>query len=671
VRFRWLVCCAILLAAAPARAADSDGDGLSDDDEQNGVAGEPLLDLPAMGADPAAPDLFVQVDYETCDPVLSYCGPENTFDTNRLGSRAAFRLAAFFAPDIRLHLDTGVPTLASDAAFVHGDWGGTHRLPTGPHPCNPDLLGARFGYFHRTVVAGTSGGGGGDLYGFCSGGDTVHMGVLAQELGHNFGIGHGGNFDSYPANCKPHYRSPMNYAYTYDDQIVQYSRGQFAGVVLDPARMDELAGLGTTDPTVLQSLRDSPWLFNVREDGAIDWNRDGRFEAGTVRAAPTWAYASCEQSSPHTDALAVTSEPALAWLGDAGGGTPRLYLISRSQADGTLEARFLTRFDACDPFVEPQSCTDWDPKASDPARAVPGSKPGRGWPAVASTTTVGARLVVVYADAVGLPWSQTLSMSSGAEAWSAPAMVDATPLTGDPALVEMPGGQALLLMAPIAGGMAAWQLDLTSGTWSGPTAQMWDDGSAMQPCWGAALARGWLAGQPDEQLVTVVPEGASCELIVATRDAATGLWTRLGDGIWTGLPPVTGARPSLQYVPYDNATPEDGRFYLAWRPNPTGAALIAMTEGNDARAGAVDRRFVFIRGTFMRNVWALLGGAPDLEYDARFDENLRAVQVYEKSGGLWFMPFADGVTDVEMRDQDDYHFIKQFLACSLDGSCKP
>ena len=64
---------------------------------------------------------------------------------------------------------------------------------------------------------------------------------------------------SYPANCKPHYRSPMNYAYTYDSRVLSYSRGTLLADPLDPRAMDETKGLGTTDPVILQTMRELPW----------------------------------------------------------------------------------------------------------------------------------------------------------------------------------------------------------------------------------------------------------------------------------------------------------------------------------------------------------------------------------------------------------------------------
>jgi hypothetical protein len=663
----------IALGSATARAQDLDQDGLADAIERDGVADEPLLDFPAMGADPSRPDLFVQADWAGCDPILEYCGPNNSLDHHRMSSTAAFQLAAYFGPDVRVHVDSGVATRAGDVDRVHGAWGGARRQPfQGPYRCDPDVLGVRDGTFHRGVVTAINSGGGGDLFGACFGGDSVRMGVLAQELGHNFGIGHGGNFESFPANCKPHYRSPMNYAYTYDFGITRFSRGAFAQVVLNPTRMDELAGLGSTEPGLLASLRGSPWYLNVRDDGAIDWNRDGRYQTTAVRAAPTWAWAGCEQSTAHTDVMYLARDPAMAWLPEP--GAPRFYVITRNTVTGVLERRFATRFDTCDPFIEPQSCTNFTPSPPDAAAIVPGAAGGTGFPATAGVLRAqAATLHVVYADETGRPVHQRLHMVGGAEVWEAPVRVSDVAFTGDPGLVELPGEDALLLLAPADGGLRSYRLDLASGAWSGGALVTWESGELVAPCAGVAVTRGFQADLgATEQVYAAIPTGERCALELARRDPASGAWQRFGSAAWVGAVPLVGGRPGLAYQPFDPATPEDGRFFVAWRPSPAGAGLIALSEGNDPRPAATTRRLKLEPGAQIKNGWALVDGGVTLGFDRRFDQNLRAIYVYANGGWVWFHPFADGIIDVDMRDQDDYAMIRKYLACSLvPGTCTP
>src|SRR5262245_16267916 len=75
MRGRWMMMAILVLATAGGAAArvtavDSDGDGLPDDWERHGVtidggAGPRFIDLPAMGADPMRPDIFLQIDWMT------------------------------------------------------------------------------------------------------------------------------------------------------------------------------------------------------------------------------------------------------------------------------------------------------------------------------------------------------------------------------------------------------------------------------------------------------------------------------------------------------------------------------------------------------------------------------------------------------------------------------
>ncbi|WP_428267546.1 hypothetical protein [Haliangium sp.] len=648
-----------------AAAADSDGDGVPDDIERDGVAGEPLLDFPAYAADPAVPDVFVQMDWVSCDPIVEYCGPNASLDRNRMTSQAAAEMAVYFAPEVSVHVDNGVPAPTPELASVHGAWGGAHRLPPGPQTCNRGSLGARFGYFHRGTVAGIGGGGGGVLYGYCFGASSDRGAVAAHELGHNFGLDHGGNEGSYPANCKPHYRSPMNYAYLYDGSLSQFSRGQRA-LTLNPTALDEQRGVGSDDPAVLDSLRGGPWFLDVSDDGAVDWNRNGRIDPEPVRAPITWASASCDQSTAQVDFFAPVREPSMIWL--PAPEQARMYLFARGQDDRRPGYHVATRVGDCRPTDQPGSCSDWSP---DELVSVPDAPAGAGAVALAAWPqddgSGGATLVAIYADGDGQLYEQTLTYA-GAESWSTPRPIEGARSDGSPALTLAPGDDTLVLMAPLGGTLWARERARGGGAWSEPVEQRWDDGGAIAPCHGPALTRGYERGREGEAIYAAIPAGPLCQLELARR-GADGRWARLTEPMWAGPGPNAGGRPGLAYVPITPDVPSEGRFYVAWKPLPTGAGLIAFTTGNDPDPAAETRRMEFLPGAYMRNLWAIVVDGVALHYDPRYDANLRAAWVY-LHGGLQLLPFADGIIDVDMYDQDDYEYIRANLACSLTASCE-
>jgi hypothetical protein len=282
----WMVAVALLLAPHAGLAApDADGDGLPDAWEERGVmldggAGARWIDLPAMGADPRRPDIFLQIDWME--------GAGHRQRPSAQGIRLvieAFANAPYVSPTgsvgIALHVDAG-PNSLLDASGA--TWGTLSRARAIPWKKNlgtaakgsydwkafdairneiggfrdtgraPVFHYAIFGQYHDLDdphgggASGIARGiGGTDLLvtlgNFTDGVGTPReqAGTIMHELGHNLGLRHGGCDDS---NMKAGYASVMNYAFQMEGivrggtrGVLDYSRG--ASPPLDDALVDD------------------------------------------------------------------------------------------------------------------------------------------------------------------------------------------------------------------------------------------------------------------------------------------------------------------------------------------------------------------------------------------------------------------------------------------------
>lgn len=121
--------------------------------------------------------------------------------------------------------------------------------------------------------------------------------VVAHELGHTLDLGHAGHPSWGNINCKPHYFSQMNYAYSYKDGIGFSSPPPGAeSSTLNPADFQEIdfpvfqllaRQLDLISNETFRFLVDASELDNGVGPADIDWNLSGAFEAGAHRGPAT------------------------------------------------------------------------------------------------------------------------------------------------------------------------------------------------------------------------------------------------------------------------------------------------------------------------------------------------------------------------------------------------
>lgn len=309
----------------PAGVIDSDGDGIPDSAKVQGgtYAG---LDLYAMGARPGRRDIFIEIDYmKSSDPALS-------------PRREALQklVDAFAAKNIALHLDSG-PLHGSSFDPTAFNLGGGNQIDFSPCVELTSDAGAKNGcvslyeyksaqfdvrrnlVFHYALFAnslnadGSAGSSGvaelngNDLivtlggYGFTASGSSnrnmlinFQASTLMHELGHNFGLRHGGNDDF---NYKPNHYSIMNYMY------------QFAGLSTTPNSIyaaeryylqNDLKG-----KTLCGLVENSPcteaFSMNYSDGSSSDLDENALTEAGNIgRGSVAGAYADWDNNNALT-----------------------------------------------------------------------------------------------------------------------------------------------------------------------------------------------------------------------------------------------------------------------------------------------------------------------------------------------------------------------------------
>ena len=649
---------------------DTDGDGLYDAEEVRGLietGTKPAEPLPRWGADPTVKDLFVEADWDDC---VGCANP----DQYQFTAAAALQAASLYPTDIKLHIDNGVFNTNPATATTYGAFGGAGRMPAGSGYNCATLSPQRAGYFHHYFSIGGSGGQG-QPQGSCSFG-VVNGAVMAHELGHNLGISHGGSTASVTVNCKPHYRSMMNYAYSYRADV-GFSNNAFGGVVLNPTNLNETIGLGTTNAAVLADLQGPTFRYLVNTStGAVDWNRDGTFSTA-VRGAPTanFTSAGCENSYYHLSAgIQPARAAAMAWL--PGEMWPaRLYLFTRRPSDDKIEFRSATTFD-CAGIPWNQGCGDWSPAAGAAATLIPNVQPGTYAPAAAAFTVNGTpKMMLVYAgadQALRFQVGTLQNTDTGAMTFSTVAVLNSLAIGADPEIRDVGPGGALRVFArdPSSQRLRSWDYNAASGTWSAGKWELWSDGTEIVIANGVGITKGFFKSMAGIQAVGAFPAviAGGNQIETARLDPATDRWIKLGG--WSGPQIPTGTKLSLAYVPYTTSSYALGRYVMTFTWQSGTAAQIIMTEGNDL-GSASNQRYRWGPTNFFLNTWANTNAGVPLLYDLMYDTGLRSVWINTLNGGNFF-PFGDGIDNLQLKDSDDLFYVHAGLACSLGKApCPP
>ena len=306
---------------------DSDGDGLWDDWEKNGIDidGDGVIDvnLPAMGADPKHKDIFLQVDWMDCAVASGDCAGGDTHNHKPKAAAItavvnAFKNANVTNPDgingINIHISLGTAIPHQNALNIPGlcfsggaGIGNFDAVKTANFNNNLRFTHHYCIFAHQQVTTSTSSGCGelpGNDFEVALGGWNVgsgdvdgdglpdsnvgtvqqQAGTLMHELGHNLNLQHGGG-DS--TNFKPNYLSVMSYRYqvsgippTDPDGIpgpmtakIDYS--QSALPTLDETNLNESAGVGDGTDTVFWVCPGGSTVSSAVGNAATDWNCNG------------------------------------------------------------------------------------------------------------------------------------------------------------------------------------------------------------------------------------------------------------------------------------------------------------------------------------------------------------------------------------------------------------
>jgi len=487
-----------LRAIAVARSSaeelvDTDGDGIPDDWEIYGVDynGDGIidLDLPAMGADPLVPDIFVEVDWmEGLHDVTEYTNLSDIFGAAEKTRQEIFDLTAeeYAKHGINLHIDFGPGSIDYVTGIAWDDYPG--GAGGNEFPYRTDW---RLGYsitmnalsdmhltylrtpvfYHCTLVSlevlDGDWGGVAERPGMRT--LLTRGGAFMHELGHNLGLAHGGWDDD--TNQKPNYLSCMNYGYQGSDFL--YSDYQLPD--LDENNLSEPDGVDPFSQTIAMGPAAET---SYRKDGitylvlmsvagkALDYNQNGvATDTGVVqdingdgqltvlKGKEDWSH--LQLNNPAVGSLHGLKMRTIAYDANGGTGAPDSQLKLKGQ-DVILRTG------------EPTSGTDifsgWSTSSTGAVEYLSG-----GTYSVDPTADVTLYAVWQSKVAPGITGSTTMTLTEGYTATASDAFtvtgnpVPAVTATGDPNITWNAGTKKLDIAAGLVAGEYSVELTASNG----------------------------------------------------------------------------------------------------------------------------------------------------------------------------------------------------------------
>lgn len=737
-----------------------------------------VLNFPYYGADPKVQDIFTEVSWlAACfEPNPTVCGDRTAQkykDALQWTVETAEAYVMGFAPDFRAHVDIGPVHddhgTARPDTYDYGDWG-ARRLPDsittvdddptydhcgfsatdadtyhigGTTFCqgfgNPVMDVAnhkckgtdspRYGYFNHLVDNGPDGWGGMNA-GLCS--KTGRSGQIAvHETGHYFGLGHGG----YESNsCKPNYMSIMSYcvdqghftgtkpgakftAFSHGWLLDSASGGEGTRkVVLNPTKLDERAGIGTSFPRNFDFLSELKLRFRKLVDtdpssstyGAVDWNDDGQI-AGSGALLP--AYLNCGSGTDYGSGL--WGGPSEVSVGDAQ-DLPDYDTIAMYRSSGG-EFGFLARYARWDGAANKTTLGQLIPTrrtgcTGDNCQDLV-SYPGPQIDRRVRSMVVEGGLVAFQGDDGSLGLSGTVKVGVDASGMLRSAY------SGAPSIVKAPmgsfsNGEAVMKVYAgshinVLGGtpvseLRAQDISLSTGRpinggWMSP--QFFQNGDMVYIRDDSAIGvtRGYVrddSGIANEVVVAAIPDWTSWtttgqkpivtlaileQALDSTSGAVVDVWNRSIPSdpfanISIDRRAAGPGRVGLVYLPDDPADATVGRFYVTWQ-NPryddkgvfkNYAPLISVSRGNVIRSDSTcsaARSLCFPSfGDIAKDDVNWSDGLSLVNANGHVRGMLGAKH---KGGDNRYFPHVDGVFYENQLDYNDYRHIQKNVGCSL------